>query len=70
MHEVRYLLGLTDPGGWPYLWWSGIGLALIAGVGRNVQYARHHNCHTKRCWRLGHPHEGVVKCRKHLDRGE
>lgn len=48
-----------------YNFWSGFGgdIGLFAGVG---VYLRHKNCHTKGCWRPGHPDaNGVVVCRKH-----
>lgn len=50
-----------------YNFWSGFGsdLGEVTLVGAIVAAARHKNCHVKGCWRLGHPHEGVVRCRKH-----
>ena len=65
-HAVRYWLGLTDPAGGPYLWWSGFGGRVALGGALILTYLRHHNCHTSGCWRFGHADEtGTVVCRRH-----
>jgi hypothetical protein len=62
-----HILGLDDPSGAWYLWWSGPGadLGMLAAVGA---YFRHVNCHEPGCWRLGrHPVDGTPfkVCRVH-----
>lgn len=59
-----YLMGLTDPSGPPYLFWSGIAghmdMAVFLLVYRKL------NCHEPRCPRLGHhPYEHYQYCKKH-----
>jgi hypothetical protein len=56
MQWVGHLLGLDDASGGWYLWWSGIGadLGYLAIVGGLINLARRHNCHTDKCWRIGH----------------
>lgn len=68
-HELAHLMGLDNLSGPWYGFWSGIGsdLGEVTLLGALVMYARHHNCHATGCWRLGHPHEGVVHCRKHRE---
>ena len=71
MHWLLHYAGLDSANGTPYLFWSGIGGdAAIVGsfIASPVLYWRHHECHEPRCVRLGHPVEGVVKCRKHRTR--
>jgi hypothetical protein len=61
-------MGLDDPSGPIYAFWSGIAgqfdrLALIAVVWRHV------NCHDRRCMRVAihhHPETGFRACRKHI----
>ena len=61
MHWLWFLIGTTDPGGWPYLLWSGIaGYLIMAGA-----FLRHRNCHTRWCWRLGR-HEFDIDGAKHV----
>lgn len=53
-----------------YQFWSGVESALERPVGWMVLgaiYLRHHNCHERRCWRLGHPHPetGRPICHRH-----
>lgn len=67
MHELARFLGLTNPAGSWYSFWSGFGsdLPILAGIGL---FAWHHDCHEKGCWRPGHPDgRGVVKCRRHRE---
>lgn len=67
MRAILHFFGLDNGSGQAYLFWSGIGsdLGEITLLGAIVGMARHKNCHVQGCWRLGHPHEGVVRCRKH-----
>lgn len=59
-----YWLGLTDPAGAPYLWWSGFGGRIALGGALILTYLRHHKCHT--CWRPGHADDtGTVVCHRH-----
>lgn len=49
--------GTSDESSRSYAFWSGIGgLVTIAGsaVTFVVTYYRHHNCHDRHCWRIGH----------------
>ena len=64
IHGLAYWLGLTNASGPVYLFWSGFfgDVTILAAA---VVFIRHHNCHTKGCWRLGHFHQGSVKCRRH-----
>lgn len=67
---LGYWLGLTDPSGGPYLFWSGLGADLteFAIIGGLINLARKHNCHVHGCIRVGrHPVEGTthVVCRRH-----
>ena len=52
-----------------YQWWSGAGsdLTELALLGAVVTHFRHHNCHHKGCWRLGHAHpkHGWPACKHH-----
>lgn len=50
-----------------YQFWSGIAgcIPFVAYPAMFLLYLRHHNCHRKGCWHLGHPHEGRVLCRRH-----
>jgi hypothetical protein len=68
MHGLAHVLGLDSASGYWYLFWSGFGgdVAIIGALlASPVVYWRHHECHEARCLRLGHPFEGVVKCRRH-----
>lgn len=63
--EVLDSLGITSQTGRWYAFWSGFGadLPIVAGL---LLFMHHHNCHTQRCWRLGHPNpDGAVLCRHH-----
>jgi hypothetical protein len=63
-------LGLDDPGGPWYLFWSGLGsdLPIFAAIGL---FYWHHTCKVGRCWRWGHRKtvKGDVVCFKHHPRG-
>lgn len=70
MSWLVHLLGLDDPGGRPYAFWSGFGsdLGYLAFAGGLAAWLRKHNCHQHHCWRLGrHPLDGtgIYLCRKH-----
>lgn len=61
--------GTVNEGGPYYGFFSGFGsdigeITLVTGVALAV---RHHNCHTKGCWRLGKPVVGThfLACPKH-----
>lgn len=62
-------LGLGNASGAWYLFWSGIGSDL-GYLGIFTSLFVKHNCHQRRCWRIGHHaverdgHKYVV-CRKH-----
>jgi hypothetical protein len=60
---LLHVLGVDDPGGRWYLWWSGIGSDLgefaIAGA-----IWHHLNCHERRCLRIAR-HRSDGYCRKH-----
>jgi hypothetical protein len=67
LNGLLHVLGVDDVSGRWYGFWSGVGgdLALLATP---VTLLRKHNCHTKRCWRIGrHPVEGTTwtVCRRH-----
>ena len=60
--------------GYGYQWWSGAGsdLGEASILTALIVHFRHHNCHRKGCWRLGHQHpdpkhpgHGLPVCRKH-----
>jgi hypothetical protein len=53
-----------------YQFWSGIGsdVTELAMLGWLYAFLRRHNCHARRCWRLGrHPVAGTdyIVCRRH-----
>lgn len=53
-----------------YQLWSGIGsdLGEVSILIALATWAKHHNCETRGCWRLGHVHpsHGRPVCRRHL----
>jgi hypothetical protein len=64
--------GTNNTAGPWYGFWSGFGsdlgeIALLAAV---LGFFRHHNCHRKGCWRLGHPdpEHNWPACRVHHSR--
>lgn len=63
--EMRRVLGLDDPGGPWYLFWSGIGGDLpMLGI-LVVAYHRF-NCHRQGCWRIQWRWHGDEHlCRRH-----
>jgi hypothetical protein len=73
LQDVRGWTGsVTNPNGTSYddyQAYSGIlpALAIVSLLGAAVQALRHHNCHVKGCWRMGHPVEGTpyVACHVH-----
>lgn len=69
MHWLSDFMGLSGTGR-VYAFWSGFGsdLGEVTLLGGIAVYLRHHNCHTHGCWRLGHPRDGVVQCRRHLSK--
>lgn len=53
-HWLAYFLGINDPNGAPYLFWSGLAsnlpiFAIFGGVGALLH---RNNCHVKGCWRM------------------
>lgn len=70
VHFLLHWLGLDNASGRQYLAWSGV----IPTLERLTELAvlgyflwRHHNCHQKGCWRLGHklPNSHLLACPKH-----
>lgn len=70
-HWLSHFLGLDNGSGPFYLWWSGFGANFgeITLITTALVWAKHHNCHTRGCYRLGHPHDGQVWCRRHHPKG-
>jgi hypothetical protein len=67
MHLLAQWMGLTDPSGAAYLFWSGIG-ADLGYVSLVAALVRRHNCHVHGCWRWGgKPVSGTswLVCRRH-----
>lgn len=70
MNWLLHVLGVDDVSGRWYGFWSGFGsdlgeAGIVLGLFASV---RKHNCHVRRCWRVGrHPVEGTpyVVCAKH-----
>jgi hypothetical protein len=65
--QVLHVLGVDDPTGRWYAWWSGFAgdVTLVAAIltAPYVQWKRN-NCQVRRCWRFGrHPFtdEGVTR---------
>lgn len=63
MHLLAHILGLDNPTGLPYLFWSGIGsdlgeLAIVAVIWHHL------NCHEAGCWRVAR-HQCAGYCRNH-----
>lgn len=70
-----HVLGMDDPAGRWYGFWSGAGsdLGEAAIVGGLISILRKHNCHVHGCWRVGrHPVEGTsyLVCRRHHPDGK
>lgn len=53
MITLLHILGVDDPAGRWYLWWSGAGADLSYLAAPIVLWQRH-NCHVRGCLRLGH----------------
>lgn len=62
---LLHVLGVDDASGSWYLFWSGFfaDVTIFAAVG--IWLSRH-RCHESGCWRLGHPVNGIVHCRRHV----
>ena len=74
MHWLQHFLGLDNASGTAYLAWSGFGgdLAELAIVGGLLTIVRRHNCHAKRCWRVGRhkvPGTEFICCSRHTPGG-
>jgi hypothetical protein len=70
VHWLAHFLGLDNPSGGFYLFWSGAGadISELAIIGALLGAWRRHNCHVTGCWRLGrHPVDGTpwVVCKIH-----
>lgn len=70
VHWLQHVLGLDNPSGPWELFWSGFGSDLGEWTIAATPFVlwRRHNCHVKRCWRIGrHRVEGTpfVVCRRH-----
>ena len=66
--HVLNVLGVTNPSGRWYAWWSGAGsdLGELAIVGGLLALVRKHACHEPRCWRIGrHVVDGSPWCDRH-----
>jgi hypothetical protein len=68
--ELLHWMGLTNPAGKLYSFWSGIGsdIGEVTIVVAVVGLYRKHNCHVKGCWRMGkHPITGTAftTCLRH-----
>lgn len=62
---IGHVLGLDDASGVAYLAWSGF-VGDISLIGAALVVLRKHQCHVKRCWRLGHHTAGrFAVCRRH-----
>lgn len=62
---VGHVLGLDDASGPWYLLWSGI-FGDVSLFGAAIVVVRKHQCHVRRCWRVGrHPAGQFVVCRRH-----
>jgi hypothetical protein len=69
---VLHLTGSDNLSGPWYGFWSGFGsdLGELAIVGGLVSLYWRHNCHVKRCWRIGRlPAGGFLVCHKHHPTG-
>lgn len=67
---LAHILGLDNPSGFFYLFWSGVGadISELALLGAMVGLLRKHNCHVQRCWRIGRfvvDGTSYVVCSKH-----
>lgn len=65
MHLLLHWVGLDNSSGTPYLFWSGIfgDMTIFGGL---VALYKHHNCHVKKCPRIGrHPFQHYRLCARH-----
>lgn len=69
-HWLLHVMGVDNVSGPWYGFWSGFGsdIGELAIVGSLLAVVRRHNCHVRRCWRVGrHPVAGTgyMVCRRH-----
>lgn len=67
IHGFLIFIGVTNPSGRAYLWWSGIGSDLGEFAIFGLVYRRL-VCHQRGCFRLGHHSidgSPLIVCRKH-----
>jgi hypothetical protein len=74
LHWLAVHTGTVNEPGPYYGFWSGFGsdLGEVAIVGALAGMLRRHNCHVKRCWRIGrHQVEGTpwLVCARHHPKG-
>lgn len=60
-----HILGLDNPSGEWYLFWSGIGGIFIPYLLTIPVVLWHLQCHYDRCFRIGHPYAHGRFCKKH-----
>ena len=68
MTWLPHILGIDDPAGRWYAWWSGIGsdFGEVTIVGAILGTYYKHTCHQERCWRIGrHAVDGTPWCNRH-----
>lgn len=68
--SLLHVLGVDNVSGPWYAFWSGFAsdIGEVVLVGSMLAIVRKHNCHVRRCWRVGrHPVAGTgyMVCRKH-----
>lgn len=62
---LLHVSGIDDPSGRWYAFWSGAGSDL-GYLSVFVVLYRKHNCHVKRCWRIGHHvRDDLIVCHRH-----
>ena len=68
MGWLLHALGIDTTTGPAYAFWSGTGsdLGELAIIGGMITLVRKHNCHERRCWRVGrHVVDGTPWCNHH-----
>jgi len=69
VHWLLHVLGIDNPAGHWYAFWSGAGsdLGEVAIIGGLAAICRRHNCEVHGCWRLGRhaTAAGHIVCRRH-----
>ena len=68
MNWLLHVLGVDNLSGRWYGFWSGFGADIgeAALIGAVLGMVRKHNCHIRRCWRIGrHTVNGSPYCNKH-----